>query len=187
MDTDAKRSPAKITYATMTADRMEDLHRELDAAIERVQGDLRQELSADDRRPRGPRGERVRRPQPDRHADSARHVPERAAASRCATRSPRPRRRIPRGARARGASAWRCSRRSPTAIRAHRWELAALMGYEAGKNRLECVGDVEESADLIEYYCDQVAKHSGFETHARHARPRRGELAASCGRTACGP
>ena len=35
-------------------------------------------------------------------------------------------------------------------IRAHRWELSALMGYEAGKNRLECVGDVEESADLIE-------------------------------------
>ena len=41
-------------------------------------------------------------------------------------------------------------------IRARRWELSALMGYEAGKNRLECVGDVEESADLIEYYCDQV-------------------------------
>ena len=50
------------------------------------------------------------------------------------------------------------------AIRARRWELAALMGYEAGKNRLECVGDVEESADLIEYYCDQVAAHHGFET-----------------------
>ena len=27
---------AKITYATMTADRMEDLHRELDTAIEQV-------------------------------------------------------------------------------------------------------------------------------------------------------
>jgi 1-pyrroline-5-carboxylate dehydrogenase len=37
------------------------------------------------------------------------------------------------------------------------------MGYEAGKNRLECVGDVEESADLIEYYCDQVEKHEGFQ------------------------
>ena len=49
-------------------------------------------------------------------------------------------------------------------IRDHRWELSALMGYEAGKNRLECVGDVEESADLIEYYCDQVAGHHGFET-----------------------
>ena len=38
------------------------------------------------------------------------------------------------------------------------------MGYEAGKNRLECVGDVEESADLIEYYCDQIEQHDGFET-----------------------
>jgi 1-pyrroline-5-carboxylate dehydrogenase len=50
------------------------------------------------------------------------------------------------------------------AIRDHRWDIAALMGYEAGKNRLECVGDVEESADLIDYYCDQVERHQGFET-----------------------
>jgi 1-pyrroline-5-carboxylate dehydrogenase len=47
-------------------------------------------------------------------------------------------------------------------IRDHRWDLSALMGYEAGKNRLECVGDVEESADLIAYYCDQVEAHDGF-------------------------
>ena len=77
--------------------------------------------------------------------------------------------------RGRGASASRCCRRWPTTIRAHRWELSALMGYEAGKNRLECVGDVEESADLIEYYCDQVEEHHGFETHAGHARARRRE------------
>jgi len=49
-------------------------------------------------------------------------------------------------------------------IRARRWELSALMGYEAGKNRLECVGDVEESADLIEYYCNQIEQHGGFAT-----------------------
>src|SRR5207244_11530834 len=49
-------------------------------------------------------------------------------------------------------------------IRARRWELSALMGYEAGKNRLECVGDVEESADLIEYYCNQIEEHHGFAT-----------------------
>src|SRR5712692_10236246 len=36
MDTDAKKPHAKITYATMTADRMEDAHRELDRAIEEV-------------------------------------------------------------------------------------------------------------------------------------------------------
>src|SRR5438094_9898894 len=36
METDTKRTEQKITYATMTADRMEDLHRELDAAIQKV-------------------------------------------------------------------------------------------------------------------------------------------------------
>ncbi len=35
-------------------------------------------------------------------------------------------------------------------------ELAALMSLEVGKNRLEALGDVEEAADLIRYYCDQV-------------------------------
>jgi 1-pyrroline-5-carboxylate dehydrogenase len=47
-------------------------------------------------------------------------------------------------------------------IRDRRFELSALMGYEAGKSRLECVGDVEESADLIEYYCNQIVEHQGF-------------------------
>src|SRR6187200_1185051 len=37
MAADAKGAQTKITYATMTADRMEDLHRELDRAIEQVQ------------------------------------------------------------------------------------------------------------------------------------------------------
>jgi len=41
-------------------------------------------------------------------------------------------------------------------------ELAALMSLEAGKNRLEALGDVEEAADLIRYYCQQVADHDGF-------------------------
>jgi len=41
-------------------------------------------------------------------------------------------------------------------------ELAALMTMEVGKNRLEALGDVEESADLIRYYCDQVEANDGF-------------------------
>src|SRR6266436_4135921 len=36
MAADAKGTLTKITYATMTADRMEDLHRELDRAIEQA-------------------------------------------------------------------------------------------------------------------------------------------------------
>ncbi len=42
-------------------------------------------------------------------------------------------------------------------------ELAALMSMEVGKNRLEALGDVEEAADLIRYYCDQVQDNDGFD------------------------
>ena len=41
-------------------------------------------------------------------------------------------------------------------------ELAALMTMEVGKNRLEALGDVEESADLIRYYCQQMEDNQGF-------------------------
>src|SRR6266511_914505 len=42
-------------------------------------------------------------------------------------------------------------------------ELAALMSLEVGKNRLEALGDVEEAADLIRYYCDQLEANDGFD------------------------
>ena len=64
-------------------------------------------------------------------------------------------------------------RRIADAIRDHRYELSALMGYEVGKNRLECVGDVEEAADLMAYYCDQIEQHNGFVEKMGIARARR--------------
>ena len=36
------------------------------------------------------------------------------------------------------------------------------MAMEVGKNRLEALGDVEESADLIRYYCHQMEANDGF-------------------------
>lgn len=47
-------------------------------------------------------------------------------------------------------------------ISERKYELAAVMSYEAGKNRLEAMGDVEESADLIRYYCTQIEEAEGF-------------------------
>jgi 1-pyrroline-5-carboxylate dehydrogenase len=54
--------------------------------------------------------------------------------------------------------------RAADQISKHRNELAALMAMEVGKNRLEALGDVEESADLIRYYCHQMVAHDGFAT-----------------------
>jgi 1-pyrroline-5-carboxylate dehydrogenase len=36
------------------------------------------------------------------------------------------------------------------------------MSFEVGKNRLEALGDVEETADLLRYYADQMERHDGF-------------------------
>jgi 1-pyrroline-5-carboxylate dehydrogenase len=56
-------------------------------------------------------------------------------------------------------------RRMADMISERQMELAALMGIEVGKNRLEALGDVEETADLIRYYCDQIQANDGFDHH----------------------
>ena len=52
--------------------------------------------------------------------------------------------------------------RAASIIRERKYRLAALMSLEVGKSRLEAMGDAEESADLIDYYCDQVDDADGF-------------------------
>jgi 1-pyrroline-5-carboxylate dehydrogenase len=42
------------------------------------------------------------------------------------------------------------------------YEIAAALALEVGKNRLEALGDVQEAADLIAYYCDAMERNGGF-------------------------
>jgi 1-pyrroline-5-carboxylate dehydrogenase len=42
------------------------------------------------------------------------------------------------------------------------FELAAAVSLEVGKNRMEALGDVAETADLIRYCCDQMEKNAGY-------------------------
>jgi 1-pyrroline-5-carboxylate dehydrogenase len=163
METDTARAQTKITYATMSAERMEDLHRELDRAIDRVRSTFgrsyplviggREVRATHEFEDRSPIDTRILL---GRFQSAAR---EQVSAAIAAATEAYP---------AWSGRPWRervsTLKRVADRIRAHRWDLAALMGYEAGKNRLECVGDVEESADLIEYYCHQVERHSGFHT-----------------------
>jgi 1-pyrroline-5-carboxylate dehydrogenase len=160
METDAKTAQ-KITYATMTAERMTDLHRELDAAIARVQHafgqvhpmyiDGRPVTAATQFEKRSPIDTRILL---GRFQEGTReHVQDAIAAARAAS---------PAWSGLTWQERVRLLKKVADGIRARRWELSALMGYEAGKSRLECVGDVEEAADLIEYYCDETTKHQGF-------------------------
>jgi len=57
----------------------------------------------------------------------------------------------------------RILRHAADLISERQMELAALMAMEVGKNRLEALGDTEETADLIRYYCDQMELNDGFD------------------------
>jgi 1-pyrroline-5-carboxylate dehydrogenase len=65
-----------------------------------------------------------------------------------------------------GSLGWRervaLMRRAAQTIRRRRYELAATMSVEVGKSRMESLGDAEESADLIDYYADQVEGNDGY-------------------------
>ncbi len=151
----------KITYATLGGDSLEDLHRELDKAIANAPQTFSREhlLLIDGQHVRANAQFEDRSPIDTsillgRFQTGTRdHVKAAVAAARSA-------------APGWAALAWQerlvYVRKVADAIRDHRYELSALMGYEVGKNRLECVGDVEESADLMAYYCDQIEQHGGF-------------------------
>ena len=53
-------------------------------------------------------------------------------------------------------------RRAADLISERRNKLAALMAMEVGKNRLEALGDVEETADLMRWNAKEVEDHEGF-------------------------
>jgi 1-pyrroline-5-carboxylate dehydrogenase len=55
-------------------------------------------------------------------------------------------------------------RKAADNIRARRFEFSAVMSMEVGKTRLEALGEVEEAADLLEYYSSQMEKADGFVT-----------------------
>ena len=150
----------KITYATLSADN-EELQSSFDAALERARADLGktypmiigdEERTSDDifedRSPidremvvsRFPKGTR----QDVRDAINA------ARAAHPAWRN----------------TPWRdrlaIMRRAADLISERQFDYAALMVLEVGKNRLEALGDVEETADLLRYYSDEFEKADGF-------------------------
>ncbi|MEZ4516794.1 MAG: aldehyde dehydrogenase family protein [Chloroflexota bacterium] len=53
-------------------------------------------------------------------------------------------------------------RRAADLISERLFDMGAVMSLEVGKNRLEALGDVEETADLIRYNCDAMEANEGF-------------------------
>lgn len=56
----------------------------------------------------------------------------------------------------------RILRKAADLIVKRRFELSAWMAFEVGKNRSESLAEVNEAAELIRYYCDQMEANEGF-------------------------
>jgi len=54
-------------------------------------------------------------------------------------------------------------RKAAELISERQMEYGALMAIEVGKSRLEALGEVEESADLIRYYADVYERNDGYD------------------------
>ncbi|MCC6196691.1 MAG: aldehyde dehydrogenase family protein [Burkholderiales bacterium] len=57
----------------------------------------------------------------------------------------------------------RILRRAVTLIEERVYYIGAVLALEVGKNRMESLGEAQETADLIAYYCDQMERHDGYE------------------------
>ena len=154
-------APAKITYTSASGD-LNEFHHRFDVAIEEIR------RSAGARYPFYIGGEAV--DHGGATLDDLSPIDTRLVLGRFAIADAEDVDRAVRAARAaqRGWARlpWRerlaVLRGAAALIRERKYPLAALMSLEVGKSRLEAMGDAEESADLIDYYCAQVEEADGF-------------------------
>src|SRR6266704_3316561 len=150
----------RITYATMTADN-EELHRRYEEAVERARGEMGREhpFYINGEACTGTSFKEERSP-----IDSdvvigkfAQGTKQDAKDAIAAARAFAP---------TWASTPWRervaVMRKAAELISDRVFDYAAAMAIEVGKNRLEAMGDVQETADLIAYYCDAMERNEGF-------------------------
>ncbi|HYK83598.1 MAG TPA: aldehyde dehydrogenase family protein [Gemmatimonadales bacterium] len=161
---------SKVTYTSANVD-WELFHRQFDAALAHVRAQLGQA------HPLYIAGEAVPSDAPPLLDTSP--IDTRVALGSFAAATPRHVDRAVAAARAAQSGwarrGWRervaLLRRAAGLIRERKFELAAIMSLEVGKSRLESMGDAEEAADLIDYYCQQVDDAAGFVRQMARVTP----------------
>lgn len=153
-------SDFKLTYATMF-NPPEELHTRFDEALQKVKGGLGKEHALwiggkdvfagekfEDRSPVNTDWVlAVMQKGNEKHAEAA------LAAARKA---------FPGWSRTPWQERVRLVRKAASLIEERLFELSAAMSLEVGKNRMEALGDVQETADLLYYSCDQMEQNHGY-------------------------
>jgi 1-pyrroline-5-carboxylate dehydrogenase len=160
----------KITY-TATAEQIAQMHQAFDAALVEVQTELGKTypLVIDGRERQGAGIFEVRAPANRElvlgrfQQGTRRDVDDAVSAAKAA---------FPAWAGLPYQERVRILRRAAALVRERKFRLAALLILEAGKNRLEAIGEVEEGADLIDEYARQMEEAKGFVREMASLDPR---------------
>jgi 1-pyrroline-5-carboxylate dehydrogenase len=156
-----ERPRVKITYATLRADN-EELHQQFEAAVKRTEAGLgARHLNYIDGEWRDGSGDNELRSPIDRDIVVGTFA---VGTQRDVDEAVRVARRAQPGW---AATPWRerleILRRAAELISDRLMDYSALMAFEVGKNRIEALGEVEESADLIRYYGQTMDDNSGYD------------------------
>lgn len=153
-------SDFKLTYATMF-NPPEELHTRFDAAIKKVKASLGKEYSM------FINGEKIfadEKMQTYSPVDTKMLLAtlQKGDESHAAAAINAARAAFPAWSRTPWQERVKLLRRAADLIDERIFTLAASMTLEVGKDRMESLGDVAESADLIRYACEQMEKNEGF-------------------------
>ncbi len=153
-------TPFKLTYSTMF-DPPVELHTRFESALEAVRATLGAEhpMHIGGRDARATRRFEARCPSDSRvvlgrfEAGDAEHARAAVAAAQAA---------FPGWS----ATPWReriaILRRAAALIEERVYDIGAVLALEVGKNRMEALGEAQETADLIAYSCDRIEANDGF-------------------------
>ncbi|MCD6029779.1 MAG: Aldehyde Dehydrogenase [Thermomicrobiales bacterium] len=160
----------KITY-TATPEQVESMHAAFDRALEEVRAELGQTypLLIDGEERSGSETFEVRSPGDNEivlgrfTAATKDDVNDAVAAARAA---------FPEWSHRPWQERVAIMRRVAELIRERKFRLAAILILEAGKNRVEAIGEVEEGADIVDEYASQMEAHEGFTRRLDSLDPR---------------
>src|SRR6267378_1303916 len=160
---DTKTAAPKVTYATLAAGQTPEFNKAYDEAVERVRATLGKTHG------QFIGGREI--PAKETFEDTC-PSDTRVVLGRFATGTRSDAQAAIAAARQAYESVWRdlpwrervaFLRKTASVIEKRRFDIAALLSMEVGKNRLEAMGDGQETADLMNYYCDQMERHQGYE------------------------
>lgn len=150
----------KLTYATMF-NPPEELHTGFDQAVEKLKQEMGQEYSMliDGREVKADQTFEDRSPV---NTDWLLARMQKGAASHAEAAMKAARNAFPAWSRTPWQRRVELLRKAAGLIEERIFTLAAAMALEVGKNRMESLGDVQETADLIYYSCHQMEKNGGY-------------------------